>query len=534
MGQDKKGVRYDWLLGMPLTTWEGLEEWVDERLAADPEAAAISDDEAEAFFCAAYMVREMSPAFRATTSRAFGVRYSGSGPKSIRLSTLGILRKWKDAQLRNLLIYLIPNCSFGGIPIPASRPECWTDDFMRERYHKRLHLVWLVRIRRYLGRTEDLADWLESVSEWATEEYQIWLNVARLALRRIVHGEPTPAAQVAAAAAAPVSWDDLRQRDKAAGALRQDVRRMEQGRKELKQRARQAEKEAKAIRSQAQGEVLAARRALKERAVAHQQERAGLLRRFEHDLKLVRQQQEAAHQGFIQELSDSSRVKVLAGQRITVTDCGEAESLCRLLVESLGGTYHQEGGGVEVSAANGLEALEAALRSLALRQVLIKCDGLYRRKEGRHGVAVAALQVQAGGVVIYEETGVVHCGPLAGSLMAEYGAVTLALHWLLSAAPPPGAQVEIQTDCRTMVGRLRRSHGLERKQGCVTLDALVRRGLRTLQRRGVEVNLRWVPRDKVEVADRLCDRGYRELHWYHRRGSKLSVPLRNFLQSVAF
>lgn len=150
MGQNNKEVRYDWLFGMPMTSWEGLNRWIAERLAADPEAAAISDDEAEAFFCAAYMVRWMGPDFRASTARAFGVRLSGSGPKSIRLSTLAILRKWKDAQLRNLLIYLIPNSAFGAMPIPSDHPERWTDDYMRQLYRDRINIVWLVRTQ--IGR----------------------------------------------------------------------------------------------------------------------------------------------------------------------------------------------------------------------------------------------------------------------------------------------------------------------------------------------------------------------------------------------
>lgn len=528
----KSEIRYDWLFGQPLATWEYLNGWVEERLAADPEAAAISDGEAEAFFCAAYMLRSVNPVYRASLGRAFGVRIGGKDPKAMRAHTLAMLRKWKNPKLRDLLVFMIPNSSFEPVPIVADYPERFTDEYLRELYHNRINIVWLVRIRRYLGRTEDLSEWLASVSDWAPEEYPLWLNVGRLMIRRIVCGVSTPAAQVAAAAAT-VSRDDLRRRDKQAGALRQDVRRLEQERKELKQRARQAEQEARVVLSQARGEVLAARRTLKERAAAHEQERAALLRRLEQELILAKQQAESARQEFVRELSEASGVKVLAGQRLTVTDCGEAEPLCRLLVESLGGTCLPEGGEVALSAADGLEALEGSLRDLALRQVLIKCDGLYRRKEGRYGVAVSALQVQAGRAVIHEEAGLVHCGPLAGSLMAEYGALAMAIHWLLSAAPPPGAQVEIQSDCRTMLSRLRRAApNVRQTRGCMTLDALVRRGLRTLQKRGVQVTLRWVPRDQVEVVDRLCDRGYRELRWYHRRGSRLSVPLRNFLQTL--
>ncbi|MFZ5817306.1 MAG: hypothetical protein ACOY93_18745 [Bacillota bacterium] len=532
MGQRREETRYDWLFGYPHVPWGELEDWVADRLEADPEARAISDDEAEAFFCAAYILRAMPPAFRATLCRGFGVRYSGTGPKTVRFTTLGLLRKWKEERLRNVLLDLLPNASFEKIPIPADRPELWTDEYMRELYHRRLNIVWLVRVRRYLGRTEDLDQFLDSVAEWAADEYNTWLDVSRLNLRRLVYGERQPAAEAAAAAApAPVSWEELQERDREAGTLRQEVRRMERGRKELKRRARQAEQRARAMLSQARGEVEAVRRAIEERAAAHQQERAALLQRFEQERHLLRLQREAIREAFLKELAEIPRSKVLAGHRIRVTD-PEEEELCRLLVESLGATYQPEGGGIELSAARGLPALEGALRDLALRRVLIRCDGLYRRKEGRYGVAVAALQVRAGWAVLHEKAEVVHCGPLAGSLMAEYGALAMALHWLLLAGPPPGARVEILSDCRSMVSRLRRTQQVRRKRGCVTLDALVRRGFRALARRGVQVELRWVPRDEVEVVDRLCDRGYRNLEWYHRRGRRRSVPLKRFLSAV--
>lgn len=529
MGQGE--IRYDWLFGQPVESWDYVQSWVAERMAADPEAAAIPDEEAEAFFCAAYMIRWMGPKFRALASRAFGVRISGKDHKAVRVSTLAMLRRWKDPKSRDLLMYLVPNSGFGTTPSVAECPERYTDDYMKERYEEQLHLVWLVYIRRHLGRAEDLLDWLPTVAPWALEEYQLWLNISRLTLRRLVYVAVPPAAQVAAAAAAP-SPGDLAKRDKEAGVLRQGVRRLTKERKELKQRTRQAELQAKAVLSQARGEVMAARRELKARAAAHEQERAALIRRFEHDLNLVELQQQSARQAFRQELIAGTGVKVLAGQRIAVTDAGEVEPLCRVLVESLGGLYQPEGGGVAVPGAGGLVALEGSLRSLALKQVLIQCDGLYRRKEGRHGVAVAAMQVQAGAVVVDQAAAVVHCGPLAGSLMAEYGAVALALHWLLSVDLPPGAQVEIQSDCRAMLSRLRRRQGARWKRGCMTLDARVRRGLAALQRQRVAVNLHWVPRERVEVVDRLCDKGYRELDWYHRRGSKVTVPLREFLQRV--
>ncbi len=533
MAQGNKEVRYDWLYGFPHLSWDELEVWVKEQMEAVPEAAQISDDEAEAFFCVAFMLRTLAPLMRQKVLRVAGLYKKANGetkgPKWIRTSTLAILRRWKDSFLREHLVRLIPNLTFDGMPFPADNPELWTDEYMAERYDNRLNIVWIVRIRRYLGRTEDMTEFLNELSDWAEQEYRIFMDIGRLALRRIVYPDQAAAAPVAAAAQATVQ--ELRRKEKQAGRARQDVRRLEKDSKELKRQARKVEREVLAQISQARGEVGAARRALREQPDTFERERAALAARFEQDWKILTQQIEGAEQEFRKVIA-STRWNVLAGRRITVTDCGESEPLCRLLVESLGGTYQPEGGEVVLSAAEGLPALDRALRNLALSRILIVTDGLYRRKEGRYGVAVAGLQVYVGRAVIHTQTAVVNCGPRAGSLMAEYGALVMALRWLERVKPPPGADVEIRSDCKTMLSRLRLSKGIKEKAGCMTLDALARRSLRRLEKAGAPVRLKWVPRDQVEVVDRLCDKGYRELRWYHRRGSQPRVPLREFLETL--
>lgn len=526
-------MRHDWLTGLPKTTWTEQQTWAAERLAADPVAAAISDEEAEDFFAISYMLRFMNPCMRGKMWQAFGVRVSGNDEKALRMGVISILRKWKEPKARDFLIWLIPNSGFPQWPDPAEHPEVWTEELFREAYENRANIVWLARLRRQLGKADDLNEWLRSMSEWAELEYRLWLDVSRLTLRRIVYPQAVP--QNSAAAAVQVTTEELRAKDRQTGALRQDVRRLEQDRKQLRARAHRAERQVKAMLSQARGEVAAARRAMKERRPAQEQELAAQARRFEQEIKVLRSSLSGAREQFLRSLAEmtpSLRWNLLQGRSITVTGCPEgSEEVYRALIESLGGRFVNVGGHVAFPGTIGLAALERELRSLALQKVLIKCDGLYRRKEGRYGVAVAGLHVYADRAIIHQDACVVNCGPLAGSLMAEYGAVVLAMNWLLSASPPPGAEIVVWSDCRTLLGRLRRTRGARRKRGCVTLDTTLRRAVRLLRKRGCEVQFRWVPREEVHAVDRLCDSAYRDLSWYHRRGSRPRVSLQAFLQS---
>lgn len=528
-------MKPDWLWGIPYDSWEAQKAWVSERLAADPVIAGFSDDEAESFFVVGQLVRHLSVKRALQYFQAFGVRVSGRGEKSRRLGTTRLMRKWKDPRVRYHLMKWIPHIKVSHLPAVIDRPDAWTEEAFQEAYENGADIVSLVTIRRYLDRADNLSEWIASLGETAETDYRFWVDVARIGLRRLAYPPAPPFTQVAAAEQAPVTEADLRQKERLTGSLRHDVRRLERDRKDLRRRTRLAEQQVKAMLSQARGEVEAGRRALRKLLGAQEQELAAQARRFEQDLKLVRDRIVTARKKFLQVLTDSTlqhRWNLLEGRSIAVTDCLGYEEPCRALVESLGGVWLAEGGEVTISARGGLSSVERELRSLALQRVLIKCDGLYRRRDGRHGIAVAGFQVHAGQVVIHQDGRVVNCGPLAGSLMAEYGAVLLALNWLLSVCPPPGAQLVIWSDCRSLLGRLRRAQGVKRKRGCVSLDSAVRRAVRLLRKKGCEVVLRWVPRDEVEAVDRLCDSTYRSLGWYRRRGSKPRAPLKEFLSAA--
>ncbi|MDB4896304.1 MAG: hypothetical protein JWN15_2566 [Firmicutes bacterium] len=524
----------DWLFALPRAEINAQERIVAAWLAADPAAAAIPDAEAELFCAAAYMVRYFDGGYWTKLCRVANVPVSHTGPKAKRRATLMILRRWKDATVRTFLTDLIPRCGMGAFPDAATQAHRLTDECFARAYQDGLHIMWMIHVRRYLGKARGLQKWLKSLDSFAPRQYKLWLSVGRLTLRRIVYPElgPDRAAQEAAAAVQPELADELRTKDRQSGALRQNVRRLQQDRRHLKDRARRAEQEARTLLTQARGEVAGAHRALKAQWAAQERELAELARKQAGELATLRARLVGARDEFARTLASvvaTGPVDLLRGRTVTVDGPSADQGLHRLLVESLGGTV---GDGVTIPAWAGFAAFDRQLRSLALERVLIKCDGLYRHREGRAGIAISGFQVHIGDEAAFRASKVVCCGPSAGSLMAEYGAAAMALGWLFAGDPPPGAQVEIWSDCKTMLSRIRRPHPARRKQGCITLDRTVRRLISLLTKRGCDVRLRWVPRDEVYAVDRLCDEAYRAQLWYHRPSRRPHVPLRAFLATV--
>jgi ribonuclease HI len=505
-------------------------------LAADPAAAAISDDEAEAFFAAAFVVRYSVSSESNLIWRAFGVHTSHSGEKARRRAAIMVLRKWKDPKVRERLLWLVPNMSFNQFPDVATHPDVWTDEYFQDAYALDMNIIWLVRVRRALGMAESLSEWLQSLDEFAERRYRFYLNVARCMLRRIVYHDPAleeRQAETAVAAQATLT-QELREKDRLSGVLRRDVRSLEQDRKRLREQARRAELKARAVLTEARGEVAAARRVLTERQAAQERELAEQARRFEAELSRLRAQAAAARADFVHSLSDlaAHRHDVLSGRAVTVVGREADREVHRLQVESLGGILALEGGDVVLSAESGFAALERSLRSLAFERVLVKCDGLHRRKDGRPGIAMSGFQVHMGNETVWRQSRVVCCGPTSGSLMAEYGAVTMAMSWLLAAGADSGAKLEIWSDCRALVNRLHRRQPARRKLGCITLDKTVRRLMQQLRKQGCEVHLRWVPRVEVHAVDRLCAHAYYNLAWYHRSAKQPRASLKSFLRAA--
>ncbi|HLN60547.1 MAG TPA: hypothetical protein VK464_03275 [Symbiobacteriaceae bacterium] len=534
----------DWLFAVPLDLeWEEQRRLVSEWLAADPAAAAIDAAEAEQFFGVAYFLRSMAPGMVKRTAQSMRLNGSGSIENLRRRVTLRMLQGWRKPKKRADLIFIAGNSTMAPHPFPAEHPEIWTDEYAAQAYYDGTHLMWLVMIRRFLGRADSLLEWLEGLSDYALMEYQLYLDIARLTLRRVVYPEKAPAPPVEQVAAAAQAVE-LSAKTKESGALRKGVRRLEKERKVLRRQVRQQERAAAEQLAQARGEVAAAKRALQDLAGAHQRALAEQARRCEAQLAGLRAALDAERTAFAQALRALRPVNLLQGEPVTAT--GDPE-LCRLLVASVGGQFVPDQSAspdpdpARVPAA--CLALEQRLRDLAFRQVHILGDGLYRRKGARPGMAASAFQVRLGGVTVAEAGEVVATCLTANNFMAEYAAIALALTWLDRAGAGPGTAVELWSDCKFVVQALHRplterpASGCLRLggrvvRGCNQLDTQVRRLLQRLRRRGCKIALRWVPREQVHVADRLCDRTYRAAAWYHRRQGPYRLPLSGFLQRL--
>jgi len=506
-------------------------------MAADPAAAAIPDSEAEDFVVVANMLHSVRPELALRICRAVGVHSSYTSEKARRRAVILTLRRWRNPQTRDVLMAYLPEVSRAGFPFPSMNPELWTQELFREAFERRADVAWLVHIGRKLGRFTDLQPWLATLGEHAWVYYQFWLNIGRLLHRRFFC--PPAAAGVTEAnqahmqvAAASMALEEtLRERDRQSGDLRGSVRRLEQDRKEMRSRARRAELEAKALLPQARGEVDAARKALKERLVAHERELAEQARRQEALLVSLRAQLDGIRHSLIKRLSSFPPVNALDGRTVLLQ--GEQPELeaARLLVETAGGQFATQGGEIVLEASATLVEVEQALRRHALKRVLIMTDGLHRRKGKRPGIAVAGFHAYtAGGHLIAERGEPVCCGTASSAMQAEYGGLAMALSWLLATEPAAGMRAEVWTDCKFMVNRLRQTTPPERQLGCVMLDRLVRRQLQQLHALGCQVDLRWVPRERVHAVDRLCDWAYRQQTWYHRQGERR--PLKAFLEAI--
>jgi len=525
-------VKQDWLYGIGISLpMSELRRLAQLEYSVDPALAAIAEEEAAAFMAATYVVRFMNWENFRTLCKALGVPLVDRSDKERRRATLRALRHWKIGTFRELISRTVLDCGMGRFRDVSTHPELWTDQFFREAYRENMKLGWLVQIRRHLHPEADIRAWLRSLGDEAAAAYDWVLDMGRLSLRRIVYKDDRPrGTNMDADAAAALQPEQVREKDRHAGAARQALRRLEQDRKALRQRTRQAEMEKQALVSQAQGEVRAERRALSELRRAAEREREQQARQHEAEVSYLRRQIAAARSEFLQALS-GVRSALLDGIAVSVT--GGDPELSRRMVETLGGTMAAEGAGVTLSGEAGPADLDRQLREIALQHVEIRCDGLRRRKGRRPAIAGSAFQVYRDGKVIHREGRVVCATAGATSLMAEYGAVLMALSWHLRAGPPRGARVDVWSDCRTMVDHVTGRRRLVQMRGCVMLDRRLQRLLRALQKLGCQVTLRWVPRERVDAEDRLCDRVYREATWYHQhREGRLSLPLRGFLKSL--
>lgn len=533
-GREAIQLPVDWMFPFPTRSTVESEPILIRQLEEDPEAAAIEDEEVERFVAAAYTIRGLNPSLAVPLYRAFGLRISRYSPVNHRRACLMVLRGWRSKQFRDRLCLLIVNSGFGPSP-NADRGEVWTEERFLECLDAGLNLLWLIQNRRHLGWEVD--GWLESLgTEWQ-RHYRLWIMMGKLTMRRLVGDLPSasgsnhetlPATLGSALVPPPAERErltrKLRKQEQRTGALRSGVRHLERTRKQLKEQARRRELEIKQMLSQARGEVAAARSQLRERLAEQERELAAARAGRDREVAALREQAAALRAAFqrkLQALALRPELPVLAGLAVAVPGGGE---LHRLLAQALGGEYletHSTRSAalapVVVADPGGpLPDLIRRLRSAGSQRAVILCDGLYRRRFGRPGIAVGGFLVRWGRSLVHSHGSLVSCGGTAGSLQAEYGALAMALHWLCSGDLTGISEVEIQTDCKAMLRQLETPRRTRRRLGTRQLFRRVESLLARLRFQGVRVRLKWVPRDQVERADRLCDRVYREQTWYRR------------------
>lgn len=132
-------------------------------------------------------------------------------------------------------------------------------------------------------------------------------------------------------------------------------------------------------------------------------------------------------------------------------------------------------------------------------------DGLYEPRYTDRGVATYGFQVTHGGEVVHEEKGVVAPpGPLAGSNLAEFGALIQGLTWL-KGQDLGGCPLRVRGDSRlvveTVAGRWKLSNEV-----LTPLRDLAARLVRELDAASIEK----VSREENAEADRLSREAYHE------------------------
>ena len=537
----------DWLLvGPQVSTWPEGAQKARELVAADPVAAAIAEAEAARFYVLAEMVRFAERDRQVRWIRRFGVRLDGPSEPNVRRALRTLLRQWRQERSREWMVRWEQSIVYDNYKNASAGPDYWTAErFTQALADREIDIVWVCNVARDLGVLTDATAFLEAHgAAERVDEYRYWCDVGRLTLRKLVYPEPenVQVQQETAAAAAPVSAESLSslaEKERTTSALRHSVRRLEQDRKRLREQNRRLTKQQMAETSRARAEVAAAERELREFQAAHAAALAGRERQFEQEKAAIEQQIAEAQATYARTLRELQVAPVLAGRSVQVVGATGDRLAVQAQVESLGARLVEPGAPSRADAivdgSGGHAALERQLRSLALGDLHIKCDGNWRRKMGRHGISNAAFEVLREGRSIYQHGRPVCSGPLTSPIMSEYAAVIMALSWVLRVRPAAGSRILVWSDCKFLVDHINGRWRLEPERGCAMLDHLLGRLLRRVERLGYRVFLTWVPRANVHDMDRLCAATYYATTWYHRwkKGEKVpTLPLEQFLRTV--
>lgn len=163
-------------------------------------------------------------------------------------------------------------------------------------------------------------------------------------------------------------------------------------------------------------------------------------------------------------------------------------------------------------------------------ELVITCDGSYRKEEDHPGVATYGWLVRQGAYTLHQENGIVCRGRSACNLTAEYGALVAALQWICRAKLPAGSSIEIRVDCEFVVKHLHCRLNRHRRRGFVMLFRTAAACVASLKRRGCRVQVVQVHRKRVADAHTLCRAALQVAPDRHVKRSPAPLGLKEFLR----
>ncbi len=338
---------------------------------ADPLARAVSDDEAERFFCVALLLYLLhGPTFN-NLCRGFHIPVPKQTEMGRKHAAYQILKNWRHAHTRERLDWLVANSSLGMVPDAGLNGDKLTPWLLAEAYDRGENVVWLVRMLRLTGQEDLVDDFLEIVDDWALITYRFYLDVGRLLLSRLVlqpEAKRAPTTPVDSQLHKRLSTQAAQ-----AQSLERDVAGLKQERRDLAALARLVDDRLMQQVEQMRRTVATAREDVARRRADHQRELQQVERNHREAVGRLQGDLAASFEQLRTALSDRERhitARPLAGLTIAVDgDSGRTEGY-RLLAESLGARLVGPGAPARLTLADaGLPAFEKALRELACASV---------------------------------------------------------------------------------------------------------------------------------------------------------------------
>lgn len=377
----------DWLFQWPEHngTWRGLCDAVEAELGNHPDAAALSDDEAEQFVAVAWALLKAGPVAVAQICHMVGVVPLHGTQRSVRRNIVAVLRTWPAQRHRELLVKLPRFLGIGRLREIVRRPERYSWQMLADAWVDGDSIVWITQVMRATGHQEEIPAFLEQFGDRATLERRALVASGKLIMKRVVwQGRATAQAQAERQAQqSRFLRQRLRQQESALKSLESDLAQVAQRRDALRQAAQNAQANARALLEQARAEAAAAEAELAQRQAAHAREITSLVGRCESRIQELSQRLTDLRLEQAAALRERGRngMGPLTGLTFSVTGLEADPQGCRALIESAGGRVVKEGAQVQIAVGSagegpfdtretGLAGLERVIRSQVAPRLL--------------------------------------------------------------------------------------------------------------------------------------------------------------------